>query len=95
MILVLARTELNKRIGKVKRICTWDVAEELVDPSVYHGLQALAGLRYGRTEAYETEPVKPVADEDVGAVLAVLTPQTRAMVEVQRLTGMRPGEVVC
>ncbi len=90
----LARTEINKRIGKVKRIFKWGVAEELVDPSVYHGLQALAGLQYGRTEAHETQPVKPVADEDVDAVLAFLTPQTRAMVEVQRLTGMRPGEVV-
>lgn len=93
-VLKLARTEINKRIGKIKRIFKWGVAEELVDPSVYHGLQALAGLRYGRTEAHETEPVKPVADSDVDAVLAFLTPQTRAMVEVQRLTGMRPGEVV-
>jgi integrase len=93
-VLKLARTEINKRIGKIKRIFKWGVAEELVDPSVYHGLQALAGLRYGRTDAHETEPVKPVADADVDAVLAFLTPQIRAMVEVQRLTGMRPGEVV-
>ena len=42
----------------------------------------------------ETEPVKPVADRDVDAILPFLSPQTRAMVEVQRLTGMRPGEVV-
>ena len=90
----LARTEVNKRIGRIKRVFKWGVAEELVEPSVYHGLQALVGLRYGRTEARETEPVKPVADRDVDAILPFLSPQTRAMVEVQRLAGMRPGEVV-
>jgi integrase len=91
---MLARTEINKRIGRIKRIFKWAVAEELVAPSVYHGLQALAGLRYGRTEARETEPVKPVADKDVDAILPFLSPPVRAMVELQRLTGMRPGEVV-
>ena len=90
----LARTETNKRIGRIKRVFKWGVAEELVEPSVYHGLQALAGLRYGRTEARETEPVKPVADRDVDAILPFLSPPVRAMVEVQRLAGMRPGEVV-
>jgi len=90
----LARSEINKRIGRIKRAFKWGVAEELIEPSVYHGLQALAGLRYGRTDARETEPIQPVADRDVDAILPFLSPQTRAMVEVQRLTGMRPGEVV-
>jgi integrase len=89
----LARTEVNKRIGRIKRAFKWAVAEELVEPSVFHGLQALAGLRYGRSEARETEPVKPVADQHVDAILPFLSPQVRTMVEVQRLTGMRPCEV--
>jgi len=70
------------------------VAEELVPPSTFHGLQALAGLRYGRTEARETEPVKPVDDHDVDATLPFVTPHVRAMLQVQRLTGMRPDDVV-
>jgi integrase len=90
----LARTEINKRIGRIKRVFKWGVAEELVVQSVRHGLEALAGLRYGRTEARETEPVKPVADQDVDAILPFLSPPVRAMVQVQRLTGMRPGEIV-
>jgi integrase len=90
----LARTEINKRIGRIKRMFKWAVAEELIAPSIYHGLQALPGLRYGRTEARETEPVRPVADEHVAAVLPFLSPPVRAMVQLQRLTGMRPCEVV-
>ena len=72
----------------------WGVAEELVEPAVYHGLFAVAGLAYGRSDARETEPIKPVADEHVDATLPFLTPVVRAMVKLQRLTGMRPCEVV-
>jgi integrase len=90
----LARTEINKRIGRMKRVFKWAVAEELISPSVYHGLQALPGLKYGRTEARETKPVRPVADEHVTVILPLLSPTVRAIVEVQRLTGMRPCEVV-
>jgi hypothetical protein len=37
--------------------------------------------------------VKPAPEEHIDAILPHLTPSVRAMVEVQRLTGMRPGEV--
>jgi integrase len=90
----LARTEINKRIDRLKRMFKWAASEELVSATVVHGLQTLAGLRYGRSEARETEPVKPVADRDVELALPFLAPPVRAMVEVQRLTGMRPCEVV-
>jgi integrase len=89
----LARTTVNARVGRVKRMFRWAVASELVPASVYHGLQALDGLRAGRGAARETEPVKPVADEHVDAALPFLSAPVRAMVELQRLTGMRPGEV--
>lgn len=90
----LCRTEINKRIGRIKRAFKWAVSEELVPASVYHGLQTVAGLKYGRTAARESEPVRPVADAHVNAVLPFVAPQIRAMVQLQRLTGMRPGEVV-
>jgi integrase len=60
---------------------------------VLHGLQAVAGLRAGRSGARETEPVKPVPDAFVDAVLAFVSPQVGAMIELQRITGMRSGEV--
>ncbi|MBL8800282.1 MAG: site-specific integrase [Planctomycetia bacterium] len=88
------RLYVNACVGCIRRMVKWGVENELVAPSVYHGLQAVAGLKRGRCEAVESQPVRPVADEHVDATLPYLTAPVRAMVQVQRLTGMRPGEVV-
>ena len=90
----LARTNINHRVSRIKRVFKWAVAEELISPSVYHGVQAVTGLQYGRTEAHETEPVRPVLDLYVAATLPFLAPQIVAMILVQRFSGMRPCEVV-
>lgn len=89
-----SRKLINNRINLIKRCFKWAVAEELVKPHVLYGLQSVPGLKFGRTEAKETEPVKPVADEHVNATLPFLTPHVATMVRLQRLTGMRPCEVV-
>lgn len=89
----LARTTVNSRTNRLRHIFKWGVENQLVEPSILHGLQAVAGLQYGRTEARETEPVKPVPDAFVDAVLDHVSPQVAAMIELQRITGMRSGEV--
>jgi integrase len=89
-----ARTTINARCQRIARMFKWAVENELVPPSVHHGLKAVAGLRKGRSAARETEPVRPVPDAIVDATLPFFNPQVRAMVELMRLTGMRPGEVV-
>jgi integrase len=88
----LCRTEVNKRVRHVVRVFKWGVGEELVPPSVHHGLRAVSGLRRGRSDARESEPVKPVPDAFVDAVRPHVSRQVWAMIELQRLTGMRPGE---
>jgi hypothetical protein len=55
----LCRSYVNKRVNMVRRMFRWAVEEQLVPPSVYHGLQAVAGLRRGRSGAREGEPVRP------------------------------------
>ena len=90
----LSRGVINKRIGQIKRAFKWAVAEELVPPSLYHGLQAVAGLTFGRSKARETEPVRPVPDLYVAIVLPFVSPVVAAMVRLQRLSGMRAGEIV-
>jgi integrase len=90
----LCRNVINQRIAHVKRLFRWAVAEELLPPSVYQALQAVRGLQKGRSAARETAPVGPVPDEWVDAALPFLRPQLRAMVDLQRLTGMRPGEII-
>jgi integrase len=84
---------INSCIGCIKRMFKWAVENELVPPSHYHGLQAVAGLRRGRTQARETQPIRPVEAAHVNAVLPFLTEPVRAMVQVQWLAGMRPCEV--
>ena len=90
----LSRRVVNDRVGQIKRAFKWAVAEELVPPSLYHGLQAVAGLSYGRSKARETEPIRPVPDLHVAIVLPFVTPVVAAMIKLQRLSGMRAGEIV-
>jgi integrase len=90
----LSRKLINARVNRIKRFAKWAVSEELAPPSLYEALRTVSGLRYGRTTARETEPVKPVPDAWVDAVLPFLSAPVRAMVVIQRLTGARPCEVV-
>lgn len=90
----LARTEVNRRTRHVTRCFRWGVAEGIVPALVLEGLRAVPGLKRGRGNYRETEPIVPVHDSHVDAVLAHVSRQVRAMIELQRLTGMRPGEVV-
>lgn len=89
----LSRQYINECVAQVKAMIKWGVGEELVPPGVLHGLQSVDGLRWGRTTARETEPVKPVDDTVVEATVLKLCPTVADMVRVQRLSGMRPGEV--
>ncbi len=89
-----SRVYINDNVNRIKRMLSWGVAEELVPPSVHHGLQAVRGLKRGRSAARETEPVKPVPAEYVDAVRPFVSRQVWAMIELQQITGMRSGEVV-
>jgi integrase len=88
------RKNINRRIGRIKRVFKWATENELIPPSVYHGLQAVSGLKAGRSDARETEPVKPVPEARVLEVLPHVSRQVAAMIKLQLITGMRPGEVV-
>lgn len=90
----LCRTVVNQGVGRIRRMFRWAVENELVPPSVYHGLLAVSWLKRGRTDARETDPVRPVADPRVDGIRKHVSKQVWAIVELQRLTGMRAGEVV-
>ena len=89
-----SRGWINDCVDRIKRMFKWSVAREMVPPSVFHGLQALDGLRAGRSAAKETKPVTPVPQADIKAVLPFLTKPVAAMVQLQQVTGMRPGETI-
>jgi len=89
----LSRVGVNARIGGIKRIFKWGVAQELVPASVHQALACVPGLRKGRTEAPELAPVLPVDDQVVDQTIPHLPRIVADMVRFQRYTGCRPGEV--
>jgi len=89
----LARKTINKHVSRLKALCAWGGENERIDPIVHHRLQCVRGLRKFRG-GRETVPVRPVAWKSVRAVKPFVSRQVWAMVQLQWLTGMRPGEVV-
>ena len=85
-----SRGHINKSIGRIRRCFKWAVENERVRPDMYHGLMAVSGLRKGRSEAREPDPVQPVDDATVQATLPHLTPVVADMIRLQRITGCRP-----
>lgn len=88
----LARRTINKRVEIVKRVFRWAVSRELLPPAIHQALATVPGLRLGRCNAREPEPVRPVDDAVVEATLPYLPPVVADLVRFQRLTGCRPGE---
>jgi integrase len=88
-----SRGVVNRRVSRLVHLFKWAVSEELVPEGTWRALTTVAGLERGRTAARETAPIKPVHDADVEAVLPFVLPPVRAMIQLQRFTGARPGEV--
>lgn len=88
-----SRSYTNKQVNRLKRMFRWAAEEELVPAEVAARVWAIRAIRRGEPGVRETEPIKPVSDEHISAILPHLSAQVRAMVELQRITGMRPAEV--
>jgi integrase len=90
----LARVNCNRYVGVIVRLFKWGVENELIPPSVAHGLREVKSLTKGRCAAPETEPIRPVEDEIVEQTCSLLPPMFATMVKLQRLLACRPGELV-
>jgi integrase len=90
----LCRTRINAQVKRIRRMFKWAIENDLAPPSVHQALCAMAPLKRGRTQAKESEPVKPVARAIVEDTLPMLRPLLADMVRLQLETGMRPGELV-
>lgn len=88
-----SRTYINQQVRRISRVFRWGAAEGLIPAEVPQALAMVAGLRKGHTTAPETQKVRPVDNATVDATLQHLSSVVRAMVELQRATGMRPGEI--
>ncbi len=90
----LARTSINARVNRIRRVFRWAASVELVPVGVVHSLETVAGLQQGRTSAREPEPIGPVPLEVVEQTLPFLSRPVAAMVRLQLLTGMRASSEV-
>jgi integrase len=89
----LARGVVNQRVGRIRRLFAWAVENELIPSSVLEGLRAVRGLQRGRSEARETEPIRPVSQALVEDTLPHLSPTVADMIRLQLATGARSGEI--
>lgn len=88
-----ARSNVNRMVGRVVALFKFGVRSKLVPPAVHAELRTIHPLKRGRCGAKETDPVRPVDDAVVDAIRPHVSRQVWAMVEIQRLTGMRSEEV--
>lgn len=95
----LARITCNQYADILVRMFGWAVGQSLVPPTVVHALREVESLKAGRTTAPDKPKKTSATDAQIAAVLPYLSPNKErrarlvAMVTLQRLTGMRPGEV--
>lgn len=88
---------VNECLWTVQRIWKWAASEQLVPAQVHQALLTVEPFkkRRGKLAAMMREPgkVPPVSQAEIDAVLPHVQPEIATMIQVQRLTGMRPDEV--
>jgi len=89
----LSRRYINDNIDRVRRVFKWGVAKELVPVEVSQKLACVRNLAKHRSDARETDPIESVPNEVVEETLPHLPAVVADMVQFQRFTGCRPGEV--
>ena len=87
------RKMVNDYTRRIVAIFTWGVEEELVQPNTAASLKAVKALQEGYPGTYEGKEREEVPDVIIRRTLPFMPPIIRAMVLIQRLTGMRPSEV--
>jgi integrase len=91
-----SRRYVNDQVWRVKDMFRWAVEKQLIPPARKHNVEALEyvkKLQKGRTAAAEPVKVLPVTDQHLDQVIECTSSVVGAMLRLQRLTGMRPGEV--
>ena len=89
-----SRSYVNKMIRAVRSMFRWAVSEELIEATVLDALCTVEGLRARDRRARETAPRNAPPAAHVDAIKRFVARQVWAMVQLQRLTGARPGELV-
>ncbi|MEM9019929.1 MAG: site-specific integrase [Planctomycetota bacterium] len=89
----LARTTINARVRRIRRVFKWGVRQGLVPAEVLVRLQSIEPLKRGRTRAKEARPIEPVDERLVMRTAAGSAEPMRSMILLMWWTGMRIGEL--
>ena len=71
----------------------WGVENDLVAETTWRALKAVKSLPQGAPNTFDNEERQPVPDDVVLRTLPFMPPMLRAMVQLQRILGMRPNEI--
>jgi integrase len=88
-----SRNYVNAQTGRLRRWIKWCVRQELAEGNLLYALQSVPGLRRGTSGIRETKPVGPVPQDTVELTMPFMPPIVRGMVQLQLLSGARPGEI--
>jgi integrase len=84
---------VNDHTRRIVSIFAWGVENDLVPETTWRALKAVKSLPAGALGTFDNEERQPVSDDVVLRTLPFLPPTLRAMVQLQRILGMRPNEI--
>ena len=87
------RAVVNRYASRILTALSWGVENELVEPRTEQRLRAVQSLPKGAPGTFDHKKRRDVPDEVVKRTLPFLPLTVAAMVQIQRLTGLRPSEV--
>jgi len=89
----LCRSTIHGYVQRIRRMFKWAASNELLPASVWQTLATVEGIARGETKAKEPRKVRPIEDAKVDAVQPHVSRQVWALIQLQRLTGARGGEL--
>jgi integrase len=87
------RNTINKYTRRIVSLFEWGVEMELALETTHRALKAIKFLPEGYLGTFDNPEREHVPDDVVDRTLPFMPPMLRAMVQIQRMTGMRPSEV--
>ena len=88
------RRGVNQGVKRIRIVFRWGVSREMVSPLALSRLESLQPLLRGRTTAPDNDPKQPATEEQIQAVLPFVSDLVADLIQVQRLTGARAGELL-
>jgi len=87
------RRIVNRYTFRIISIFAWGVEHDLVPEAIWRALKAVKSLREGEEGTFDNEEREPVSDDIIRRTLPFMPPMLRAMIQLQRILGMRPNEI--